>query len=595
MFWWLAQNLLMAAVLAGAVVLLCRLGRFRPAVRHALWLVVLVKLLTPPGVQWPWPLPDPGPALWPRSATAEEPFTSFQSVLPPGDVQELLLLAEEAIPAQEEILALVAEGSGSEAFVPQASPEKGVSTWPARVVALGLVLWLAGGAGMVILQAIRIVRFGRLLVRGRAAPPWLVRQLRELAARLGMRPPVLRVVPDLGTPLLWSLGRPQLLWPASLLEELPAHCRRSVLAHELAHLGRRDHWVGWLLLLAECVWWWNPLFWYVRRQLRENAELACDAWVVAVLPEDRRAYAEALIEVSQLVATVAAPVPAVGMSRGPRQIFERRLTMIMRERVPCRVPVGAYLAIGLLTLIALPAWSLGQQADEPKPESAPVRYGGPAPDGVIELVMQPVVVAQPAAGTERDRKLQDLEKKLEALLNEVKALRSARPAVPPPAPKVHYELVRPKVHAEPTLVLPSYRATMSLAFPGATGLLLSRTTYKLPRTKAEALAAFLREHVKASVMETKVEGESLVITTTPEAQKAIGQLIGLIQGGSSEKPQSLKLFEAPVGDKLFFRLHEEDTKRDRIKKYEKAAEEKPEVFFFKYPEKPETKSDQSRP
>ena len=46
-------------------------------------------------------------------------------------------------------------------------------------------------------------------------------------------------------------------------------------------------------LLAACVWWWNPLFWYVRQQVRENAELACDAWVVDAIPKGRRVYAEA--------------------------------------------------------------------------------------------------------------------------------------------------------------------------------------------------------------------------------------------------------------------------------------------------------------
>jgi hypothetical protein len=59
---------------------------------------------------------------------------------------------------------------------------------------------------------------------------------------------------------------------------------------------------------------------------------------------------------------------------------------------------------------------------------------------------------------------------------------------------------------------------------------LSRTTYTLPGGKAETLAAFLRDHVKAPVLETKLEGDHLTVTTTPETQKAIGSLIGLIQG-----------------------------------------------------------------
>ena len=58
MLWWVAQNAIIATVLAGIVASVCRLGRINPAVRHALWLVVLLKLLTPPLVLWPWAIPD---------------------------------------------------------------------------------------------------------------------------------------------------------------------------------------------------------------------------------------------------------------------------------------------------------------------------------------------------------------------------------------------------------------------------------------------------------------------------------------------------------------------------------------------------------
>ena len=64
---------------------------------------------------------------------------------------------------------------------------------------------------------------------------------------------------------------------------------------------------------------------------------------------------------------------------------------------------------------------------------------------------------------------------------------------------------------------------------------LSRKTYKLPKAKAEALAAFLREHVKAPVMEPRVEGDALIVTTTPEVQQGVGQLVGLIHKEPAEK------------------------------------------------------------
>jgi hypothetical protein len=66
------------------------------------------------------------------------------------------------------------------------------------------------------------------------------------------------------------------------------------------------------------------------------------------------------------------------------------------------------------------------------------------------------------------------------------------------------------------------------ASPKQAEVTLSRQTYPLPKAKAEALAKFLQEHVKARVMEPKVEGDKLTVTTTPEMQKAVGQLLGLL-------------------------------------------------------------------
>jgi hypothetical protein len=59
---------------------------------------------------------------------------------------------------------------------------------------------------------------------------------------------------------------------------------------------------------------------------------------------------------------------------------------------------------------------------------------------------------------------------------------------------------------------------------------LTRATYKLPSGKAESVAKFLKENVKASVLETKADGDNLIVTTTPDVQGAIGQLVQLVQG-----------------------------------------------------------------
>jgi hypothetical protein len=416
---------------------------------------------------------------------------------------------------------------------------------------------------MAIVQLLRVLRFRRLLLQGKRAPRCLRRDVDDLAVKLRVHAPATRLVRRIRSPFVWGLGRAQLLWPAALMDSLPAPCRRSVIAHELAHLRRRDHWVSWLQVFAECLWWWNPLFWYVRRQLRQNAELACDAWVIGTLPEDRRAYAEALIEVTQQVSQTAAPLPALGMNGSARQVFERRLTMIMRDRVPCRVPRAGLAAVGLLALLALPGWSQVDVQLEKKKDVAGTKRLETITKDVLttmddtmeelkgvkvkllddltlsntELALQALVDvsgaqdARSAKDAEREKRLQALEQQIEALLKEVRALRSGngssvrRLSVTTP-------LALQKDLAVPLRIRTAERLDVLVDFSRAdvNTVSLVRTSYNLPHAKAEPLAAFLREHVKAKVMETKVDGDSLTVTTTPETQKAVGGLIALIQG-----------------------------------------------------------------
>lgn len=61
---------------------------------------------------------------------------------------------------------------------------------------------------------------------------------------------------------------------------------------------------------------------------------------------------------------------------------------------------------------------------------------------------------------------------------------------------------------------------------------LTRATYTLPKEKAASLAAFLKENVKASVLEIKIEEKGLTVTTTPETQTAISGIAKLISGST---------------------------------------------------------------
>jgi beta-lactamase regulating signal transducer with metallopeptidase domain len=347
---WSAETIAIGSALAALVAIVSRLGRRRlalgPAARHALWLAVLIKLMAPPIVHWPWSV---------RVAAASAPVEERREI--PA--------AEKDIPVEVDSV------SDVEAIdLPREDARDPVPVrWPAPAdVARGLApwavsAWLVGSIVLATGQARRILRFCRRLREASPAPAWLVEEAERVGRRLGVRVPAIRVLAGVGTPMLWCLGRPVLLVPEDLLESLDRGRWPAILAHELAHLRRLDPWVRRLEWVAGLVWWWNPLFWLTRRRLDFEAELACDAWVLWALPDDRLAYAESLLEIgsapSRVRARGATPMPALGIA-GAAQSFERRLTMILRDPVVCRTPASGLLAAALLTLLALPSWTFAE-------------------------------------------------------------------------------------------------------------------------------------------------------------------------------------------------------------------------------------------
>lgn len=111
------------------------------------------------------------------------------------------------------------------------------------------------------------------------------------------------------SPFILGLFRPRIYLPFSM----DARQRAHVLAHERAHLARRDHlWkpLGYALL---CIHWFNPLLWLAYVLLCRDIELACDEKVVRTLECGERAdYGEALLACAVSRRSIAACPLAFG-------------------------------------------------------------------------------------------------------------------------------------------------------------------------------------------------------------------------------------------------------------------------------------------
>jgi Zn-dependent protease with chaperone function len=165
------------------------------------------------------------------------------------------------------------------------------------------LLFVSGLASLgLLLLAVDLASLLQTLRRGRAAPAEpradhaaaLAAALAPLAWR-GDRPPVRYL--DRTAPVLYCAGLrcPAIYVSGGAVELLDAGELRAALAHELAHLGRRDPSRSWVVMALRCVMGWNPTFQVLARTLARDAERLADERGVG-LGADRLALASALLK-----------------------------------------------------------------------------------------------------------------------------------------------------------------------------------------------------------------------------------------------------------------------------------------------------------
>ena len=145
-------------------------------------------------------------------------------------------------------------------------------------------------------------------------------------------PPVLLVPARIPPMLSPHHGGPRLLLPAGLLPELVGDELDTLLAHELAHVRRRDHWVRLVEVAATALFWWYPGTWWARRALRRAEERCCDEWVLRLLPRSAGAYANGLLKCLTFVTPRAGALPSLASGAGPVEDIEARLKEILMTR-----------------------------------------------------------------------------------------------------------------------------------------------------------------------------------------------------------------------------------------------------------------------
>lgn len=185
------------------------------------------------------------------------------------------------------------------------------------------VLWLAGMAALLVHA---LVSAGKLK--------------RKLATAILLRDNIYESE-FVDSPFVFGVVKPNIYLPMHMDEGTAAY----VIAHEHAHLARRDHWWKVLGYLVLALHWFNPLVWVAYILFCRDIELACDEKVVKGLDGAARA------DYSQALLSCAAPKRAVAAC--PLAFGEGNIKMRVKSALHYKKPAFWVAAAAVLAVVIM--------------------------------------------------------------------------------------------------------------------------------------------------------------------------------------------------------------------------------------------------
>jgi beta-lactamase regulating signal transducer with metallopeptidase domain len=187
-------------------------------------------------------------------------------------------------------------------------------------------------------------------------------------------------------PFTFTWARPVVILPTALgSDAVDNDLLRYCLAHEWAHIERRDAWTWNLAVLAGSFLYYQPLFWWLRRQLRLCQDYLADDRAAALgSPEDYAAYLVRLA--GRCRRSSAAALPALGIQDGASSL-RRRVSMLVTDAGPLEHRCGRLWTLGAAAVTIVMVLVVSG-----------LRLRAAAPDGAPQPAAEKAAPAQPGAG-----------------------------------------------------------------------------------------------------------------------------------------------------------------------------------------------------
>lgn len=202
-------------------------------------------------------------------------------------------------------------------------------------------VWLIGAIALMLLNVVRYVRLN-IKIRKNSE----VISCPETRAYTDRKINV-RVWENVASPFITGIFRPMLILPKT---ELSGEQLDNILRHEMTHFKRHDILYKWFAELVKCIHWFNPMVWYVSKQIASECEISCDMAVTKNMTDsEEMSYVSTIL--SLLPTGKSKQLPLTTQMASSKKFLKRRFVMIKNKKTTSRFMsvLSAVIAVVMLS------------------------------------------------------------------------------------------------------------------------------------------------------------------------------------------------------------------------------------------------------
>lgn len=187
-------------------------------------------------------------------------------------------------------------------------------------------LWLIGAIALMLLNVLRYIRLN-IKIRKNSEVISCPETREYTDRRINVR-----IWENVASPFITGIFRPMLILPKTELSEEQLH---NILRHEMTHFKRNDILYKWFAEFVKCVHWFNPMAWYVSKQIAAECEISCDMSVTKNMTDsEEMSYISTIL--SLLPTGKSKQLPLTTQMASSKKFLKRRFVMIKNKKTTSR-------------------------------------------------------------------------------------------------------------------------------------------------------------------------------------------------------------------------------------------------------------------